>query len=161
MSAAGISAAISGDKSALIEYSVPELLVGPPPCSPGAKQTALAHDQSGSSAAVSCCGEGRGRQDRYGYFFIHSSSASLLPPTSPVPRGPCPLLTWLKQRQQLIGRAEHSDKPAFTCIHSGCPITHKSVGSFITQRPRGFLCADVLMSEQLSLGPKNFSEERS
>lgn len=33
-------------------------------------------------------------------------------------------------------------------LHSSCPITHKSVGSFITQRPKGFLCANVLMSEQ-------------
>lgn len=33
-------------------------------------------------------------------------------------------------------------------LHSSCPITHKSVGSFITQRPKGFLCANILMSAQ-------------
>lgn len=67
MSAVGISAAISLDKSALIEYSVPEraLLVGfTPACSLEAKQTAalasygfpqqhhkLARDQSSSSSS--------------------------------------------------------------------------------------------------------------
>lgn len=50
-------------------------------------------------------------------------------------------------------RSQHSP-----VLHSRCPITHKSVGSFITQRPRGSLCASI-PNEREALGPQRQTGE--
>lgn len=96
------------------------------------------------------------KHDRYGdfLFFICSSSASLLSKTflqrsrilfGPW-RPPTTFLTPCPPAVQLAKVDAPADWPTRTLrqagvspvLHSSCPITHNSVGSFITQRPKGF-----------------------
>lgn len=50
-------------------------------------------------------------------------------------------------------RSQHSP-----VLQSSCPITHKSAGSFITQRPRGSSCASI-PNELEAFGPRRRNRE--
>lgn len=80
------------------------------------------------------------------FIFVFSSLASLLPEKFPAAlsltfeslRSAAPPLAQLERRRRLIGWIA-ALRQASPVLRSRCPITQKSVGPFITQRPKGFM----------------------